>query len=620
MANASDTALEVFDPLQALALHESKARLLGASALPDRRLASAVLMLGKLGEPQLREALQRAEREGHTLARQFELDETFDPADLAEARAAAAGLRFVNLDDYAIATSALRTLPAGVARAHSALPFRLDPVAASDDADRPDDRALIAPVSCVWVALANPISQGRAIIERILRDQGLEVRFVASDPEVVERLITQRYGLLEGGALSEVGSDAGDDDASEDLSESNVDNGPARQLVTQVWSEALQRRASDIHVEPNPGEERGLLVRYRIDGVTRILLQVPEAQRLAVINAMKIDLRMDVATNRSFQSGRTTKIFEGRRVDFRGESVPTEAGETVIVRILDRQGLSLDLAKMGMSRRNLSTFEHAYRKPHGAILVTGPVGSGKTSTLYAVLAELNDVGKVIFTVEDPVEYRLPGVQHVSVDPRAGRTFSTSLRSILRAGPNVIMVGEIRDEDTALTAMRATLTGALVFSTLHTPEASDAPIRLIGMGVAPYIVAGGLSAVVNQRLVRVLCEACRETYTPDDEELMLAGYRREAAAAIVSSGRQLHRPSAKGCRRCGGTSYTGRTAIHEVLMVDSTIRSIILDRDRRSSDAIRAAAVAGGMRSLKQDALDKAFAGVTSLAEVRRVVG
>lgn len=616
MSVDADKAVEIFDPMQGVAQHEDQARELGARTLPERRLAAAILMLGKLSPAQLQESLSRAATMNRQLAQQLTDDKVLESSDLAEVRAAAAGLRFVELEELSIPPQALRTLPPEVARQHQALPFRLDlPVEASDLSEV---TGMVG--ATVWVALANPLTQGKNIIAKLLTDQGLHVQFVASDPDKIDRLIASRYALLSEGGLADAPEDVDEDADSEDLSAINHDDGPARQFATQIFTEALERGASDVHVEVNPGEEKGLTVRYRIDGVSRALVTVPEMYRRPTVNALKLDLGMDIAQNRRFQSGRASKLFENRRVDFRGELVPTDGGESLIIRILDREGLPMDLAKMGMSPGNLTTFQKTYRNPHGAILVTGPTGSGKTTTLYAVLAELNDPGKVIFTIEEPVEYRLGGVQHISVSEKEGRTFAGALRSCMRADPDIIMVGEIRDEDTAVTAMRATLTGHLVLSTLHTTEAAETPVRLLDMGLAPFVVAGALSVVVTQRLVRRLCPSCKERYTPELEELMLVGYSEESAKQVIAAADryQLHR-AGKGCRQCGGLSYKGRTAVHEVLLVNEEIRRIILSADR-STEKIRSAAIRNGMRTLKQDGLDKAFQGVTSLEEVRRVLG
>ncbi|MFO8013908.1 MAG: type II secretion system ATPase GspE [Phycisphaerae bacterium] len=377
-------------------------------------------------------------------------------------------------------------------------------------------------------------------------------------------------------------------------------------FVNQVLAEAVQRRATDVHFEPF---EESLRVRYRVDGVLQQANVPPEIRRFqpAIVSRLKILSRLDIAEKRVPQDGRIKLKVAGREIDIRVSVIPMLHGEAVVLRLLDRSATLLGLEHLGMAEDDREAFERVLGQPHGIVLVTGPTGSGKTTTLYAGLSRINDVERKIVTIEDPIEYHLAGINQIQVATKAGMTFARGLRSILRHDPDVILVGEIRDLETAEIAVQASLTGHLVFSTLHTNDAPGAMTRLVDMGIEPYLVASSLEMVLAQRLVRLVCPHCRETFVPDD----LPALRREFGDDSLQV---LHR--GRGCRQCQGSGYLGRTGIFEVMVVSEAIRTMILER--ASAGAIRKQAAAEGMQSLREDGWRLVTSGRTTLAEVLRV--
>ncbi|HEV7367820.1 type II secretion system ATPase GspE [Arenibaculum sp.] len=381
---------------------------------------------------------------------------------------------------------------------------------------------------------------------------------------------------------------------------------PVVRLVNLLIGRAVEERASDIHIESFEGTLR---VRYRVDGVLRPVEAPPSRLRAAIISRIKIMARLDIAERRLPQDGRVKLSLRGRDVDLRVATAPTLHGENVVLRILDRSGVVLDLPRLGFEGRALEEFAASIERPHGVILITGPTGSGKTTTLYASLLRLNAPEKKIVTVEDPIEYQVDGVNQIQVKPQIDLTFATVLRSVLRQDPDIIMIGEIRDQETAKIAVQAALTGHLVVSTLHTNGAAAAIARLIDMEVEDYLLASTLAGVLAQRLVRTLCPACKRPHARLPETARHLGVERFADGPPI-----LHQ--AVGCEHCNGTGYRGRLAILEFLPVSENVARLILDRvdARRIHDA----AVTAGMRTLFEDGVRKALAGLTSLEEVLRV--
>ena len=392
--------------------------------------------------------------------------------------------------------------------------------------------------------------------------------------------------------------------AADDLLDSGA-QAPVIRMINALLLQALRERASDIHFEPYEGRS---VVRFRIDGVLRDVLEPPRALHAALVSRVKIMASLDIAEKRLPQDGRLALKLGDKQVDVRVSTLPTGPGERVVLRLLDKDSAQLDLAKLGMSAPTLAAVDRLIREPHGIVLVTGPTGSGKTTTLYAALSRLPRDALNMMTVEDPIEYALDGVGQTQVNPKIELDFARALRAILRQDPDIIMIGEIRDLETAQIAVQASLTGHLVLATLHTNDAASAMTRLADMGVEPYLLASSLLGVLAQRLVRTLCPTCRAKVAATAGE----------AALLVELGlpatQPLHAPV--GCGECRGTGYRGRNGIYELIVVDDAISRLI--HDRASEHALRAAAVATGMTSLRRDGARWLVAGTTSLAELVRV--
>ena len=385
-----------------------------------------------------------------------------------------------------------------------------------------------------------------------------------------------------------------------------ADDAPIIGLVNSLMNQAIKDLASDIHFEP---QDKTLRVRFRIDGMLREVGSFPRDIHPAIVARIKIISDMDIAEKRVPQDGRIKIKEASRDVDIRVSTLPTIMGEKVVMRLLDQNAVILDIKKLGFSSEHLNQYHRLYSQSYGMVLVTGPTGSGKTTTLYSTLAEVNSPTKNIITLEDPVEYRLGGINQVQVNTKAGLTFASGLRSILRQDPNIVLVGEIRDSETADIAIRAALTGHLVFSTLHTNDAAGTITRLLDMDVEPFLVASSVLGVVAQRLVRLICPECKKSYTPTPDSL-----ERLFLAVGPDVPITLHR--GVGCARCNHTGYRGRMAIHEVMPITSQIREAI--NRRASSDEISRIAIAQGMTTMCQDGSQKALAGLTDISEIMRV--
>jgi general secretion pathway protein E len=405
-------------------------------------------------------------------------------------------------------------------------------------------------------------------------------------------------------ASEDLGKIAHELDEPQDLLDA-TDEAPIIRLVNSVLFQAVRQRASDIHFE---SFERGLVVRYRIDGVLYPILTPPKHLQSSIIARLKIMAGLNIAEKRLPQDGRFAIRTAGKDVDLRVSVLPTSHGERVVLRLLEKENRLLNLSEMGFAPDRLRTIQQLIHLTHGILLVTGPTGSGKTTTLYAALSEINAPDKNIITVEDPVEYQLLGIGQMQVNPKINLTFAAGLRSILRQDPDVIMIGEIRDRETAEIAIHASLTGHLVFSTLHTNDAASAATRLIDMGIEPFLVASSVVAVLAQRLIRKVCPDCKQPYQPDDEELIRLG--------IVPGKTKPTFYRGSGCPACTQTGYRGRTGIHELLVLDDDIRRLI--GNKADAAAIRQSAVSRGMVLLKEEAAEKIFAGITTTEEVMRM--
>ena len=386
----------------------------------------------------------------------------------------------------------------------------------------------------------------------------------------------------------------------------SADDAPIIRFVNTMFKQALHDRASDIHIEPFA---RVLKIRFRVDGVLLEMKPPPKRAQNAILSRIKLLSGMDLAEKRIPQDGRIKLSLDGKHLDIRVSALPALYGESFVMRILDQSSVLLGLEDVGFSPYHIKIFEQQIKKPNGVLLMTGPTGSGKTTTLYAALSSINTVDKKLITVENPVEYQITGINQVQVNPEVGLTFAIGLRSMLRQSPDVILVGEIRDTETAEIAVRAALTGHLVFSTLHTNDAPSATVRLIDMGIKPFLVASSVQAIVAQRLIRRVCNSCKEQYEPSHDEMeTLKAVRDLAANPVLYRGR--------GCEKCSFSGYKGRTAIHEMMVMNDKLRAMVLDREPAS--AIKKRARDYGMHTLREDGLEKACLGHTTVEEVMQI--
>jgi general secretion pathway protein E len=466
----------------------------------------------------------------------------------------------------------------------------------------------------VALAVADPLDTTTLDHARLLLQKNVAPRIamaatiVDAINSVYDRAINeaeQLVGEMEAQDLTELAHEL---EEPKDLLDTD-DEAPIIRLVNSLLFRAAKERASDIHIEPM---ERELIVRFRIDGVLQEIIKPPKRYQNSIVSRVKVMGQLNIAEKRLPQDGRIRIKLAGRDIDIRLSTIPTSHGERIVMRLLDKTAVLLDLAEIGMSQQTLGSVDSMIHRSHGIILVTGPTGSGKTTTLYAALAKINTPDLNILTVEDPVEYQLTGIGQMAINPKIGLTFAAGLRSFLRQDPDVIMVGEIRDKETAEIAIQASLTGHLVFSTVHTNDSAGAVNRLVDMGVEPFLVASSLVAILAQRLVRRLCTDCRVAYEPTEEELREIGLSRERMKRAGVS--QIYK--ATGCPSCGQNGYRGRSGIYEFLLVDDDVRQLVLKNV--DSGTIKKAAVSKGMDTLLEDGAKKVLAGETSIAEVLSV--
>lgn len=452
-------------------------------------------------------------------------------------------------------------------------------------------------------------NKGIFALRDLARNLKLKPRPVQADESLILDTINRIYsqtsrvdevmGDIKGEDLSMIATEF---ESPKDLLEL-TEEAPIIRLLNAVLMEAVKEKASDIHIEPY---EKGIDVRFRVDGMLNKVLGPPKIIHDALISRIKILAGLDIAEKRLPQDGRIKLLIGGKDIDIRVSIIPTAMGERAVLRLLDRQTGVLGLEMLGLSDSVLDRFRQNLSRPNGIILVTGPTGSGKTTTLYASLLRLNTEDRNIITVEDPVEYQLGGIGQMQVNPKIGLTFASGLRSILRQDPDIMMVGEIRDLETAEIAVHASLTGHLVLSTLHTNDAPGAVARLVDMGIEPFLAASSLVCILAQRLVRVICPHCREAYTPSTQELVYLN--------IENPPEHLYRT--KGCDKCMGKGYLGRTGIYELLEITPEVRTMIVER--KDAQAIKAAALGSGFRTLQSNAVEKILDGTTTIEEVMRV--
>jgi type IV pilus assembly protein PilB len=551
-----------------------------------KQLGDILLEDGLVTEQQLFDAHEEHQRLGRALGRVLVDRGVLTESQLVAALAQQIGMRFVDLADFPVDGAALSSVSPVVCRRYNALPIGYE------------DGKLI-------VAMSDPANV--FALDDIRSITGMEVKPVVSTKSDVANAINRFYRADD--ALDDL-TMALDTDESEDLEglKEVVEDAPIVKFVNLLITQAINDRASDIHLEPT---ERDLRVRFRIDGVLHEIMRSPRNIQAGVISRLKIMADINIAERRIPQDGRLSVNVSGKKIDLRVATLPTVWGEKVVMRVLDNSTAMLNLADLGFSSGNYDRYSVSFTKPYGMILVTGPTGSGKSTTLYATLNIVSRPEINVITVEDPVEYRIQGINQVQVNPKAGLTFATALRSILRSDPDVVLIGEIRDHETAQIAIEAALTGHLVLTSLHTNDAPSAMTRLVEMGIEPFLVGSALDAVLAQRLARKLCSKCKEPYTPEPEMLRAARFPWQDGEQVPT----LHR--AVGCTACSKTGYRGRLALHEVMSVSEEIERLTVER--ASAAEIARKATEQGMRSLRLDGMDKVLQGVTSIEEILRVV-
>ena len=541
-------------------------------------LHELLLEHGLLSREQLQAAQAEAAKSGHSLKRVLLQRGLMSEGDLSSLVASQAGVTSIDLANYLIKPEAVQLIPEALARKHTVMPvFKIG--------------------DSLTVAVDDPLNVF-AIDELCLRTK-CEIKTVVASERSTRSAIDQYYGAA--GTIAEV-AQAIQEAALPKQDAEAAEEAPIIRLVNLLIMQAMKERASDIHIEPGEGTLR---TRFRIDGVLREVNGPPVHLHSAVASRIKVLAALDIAEKRKPQDGRFQLKTEGKAIDLRVSTVPTQFGEKVVLRLLDSASALLSLEQLGLDELLRGPVERLVRAPHGILLVTGPTGSGKTTTLYAALHLINSPTLNIITIEDPVEYRLPGVNQVQVNPKADVTFASALRSFLRQDPNVIMVGEIRDRETAEIAIQASLTGHLVLSTLHTNDAAGSLTRLIDMGIEPFLVASSVGGVLAQRLVRVVCPKCKAPYRPDERVVRELG---------LTGGTSFVRGA--GCGFCKQSGYQGRIGVFELLQMSDELKTLIASK--APTHAIRDAARAAHMRTLREDGMIKAAAGVTTLEEVLRV--
>jgi type IV pilus assembly protein PilB len=553
-----------------------------------RFLTDVIVDMGLASRGQVEDALENARVSGTTPERVLLENGAITPDGLARALAERYGLDHLDLGVFSVDMGAANLVTTAIAKRYQAVPVAFA-----------DKRTLL-------VAMSDPSNV--LAVDDIAIMTGYEIRVAVAPPDDIAGLVS-RLDRLEDvvgdsvGLAEELEEEEGGEVVA--LHETSED-APVIKLVNQIVAQAVERGASDVHLAPEGGELR---VRFRIDGVLQDVTTVPRKMASGVVSRIKIMAELNIAERRLPQDGRVGLVVDGRHIDLRVVTMPSVHGEGAVLRVLDKESVVVELNKLGMADPERERFEAACHETHGAVLVTGPTGSGKSTTLYAALQTINTPEKNIITVEDPVEYEMAGLTQIQVAAKAGLTFAAGLRAIVRADPDVIMVGEIRDRETAQIAVESALTGHLVLSTLHTNDAPSAITRLIEMGVEPFLVASSIECVVAQRLARMLCPNCKRRTIIPAAALKQSGYK-----ALV----ELEAYEPVGCRRCGGSGYRGRVGLYEVMNMSAEIQAMALER--RPAEAIRDVAVEQGMRRLRDDGLEKVRLGRTSIAEVARVIG
>jgi type IV pilus assembly protein PilB len=564
--------------------------------LQGRPIGRVLTKMGKVNREQVVEALDFQKRKGGALGRILIDLGYIKESDLNVALAAQRGYEMVNLEGINIPPIAINAVPAQIATTNKVLPVEFDPASKK-----------------LTVVMAS--HENFRALDDLRQLMGYNVIPKIGDPEQIDKLIQKHYQAATEG-LGEILHELQADDTLKDLKNRGesidletikdaADSNPVRKLINLVLLQAIKDKASDIHFEPFEDEFK---MRYRIDGVLYEMMPPPAHIAPAISSRIKVMANLDIAERRLPQDGRIELSVNNQPIDLRVSVLPTMFGESVVMRVLDRSNVQLDLDKLGLREDDLNVIRQLIHKPNGICICTGPTGSGKTTTLYAALRELNDPSSKLITAEDPVEYDIDGIIQCQIKPDIELTFGRILRSMLRQDPDIILVGEIRDKETAEIAVQASLTGHLVFSTLHTNDAPSAIARLLDLGLEPFLVTATLEGIIAQRLVRKICANCKAEYTPGEEQLMELELRLDDV-----QGRRFW--YGKGCDVCNNTGYKGRMGIYEIMVLDDDVRDMIIKH--ASTQVLRAEARKRGMKTLRQAGLMAIYDGVTTIEEVVR---
>ncbi len=559
--------------------------------METRSLGAILLETSQLTEEQLEQALTLQRERKIKLGEALVQLKFLRMEDILKALSVQLGFPYENkIEVDAVSPDLIANIPINYAKQNEVLPLRKE------------DGAVV-------VAIADPTNF--YALDDLRMIFGCEIKLIISSSYEIVNAINAVYNKTTATGEEMVGELTETEEIADEFNEpvdllDATDEAPIIRLVNTLLFRAVKQKASDIHIEPF---ERELFVRFRINGILYDIMKPPKRAQNSIISRVKIMSQLNIAEKRLPQDGRIRIKIAGKDIDIRVSTIPTTHGESVVMRLLDASAVLLELETLGLMGRHLEIVNDLIHRKNGIILVTGPTGSGKTTTLYSCLSKINSPELKIITVEDPVEYQLPGVNQMQVNPKIELTFAAGLRSFLRQDPDVLMVGEIRDRETAEIAIQASLTGHLVFSTLHTNDAPSSITRLVEMGVEPFLVSSSVIGIIAQRLVRTVCKDCARKYIPDEEELKRIGLKLSDLG-----GRQIYRPV--GCPNCMETGYTGRLGIYEILLVTDLIRNELM----KGSDAslIKKVAMSQGMKLLRDDAAAKVLAGITTIAEVLRV--
>lgn len=550
------------------------------------KLGDLLVSANKINKSQLEEALQqqkiiKTKRIGEILVDMGFVKEE----DILEVLEAQLKMPSIDLANYKINSRATALIPENIARRYNIIPI-----------DKIDNKLILA--------MSDPFNI--FAIDDVKLLTGMDIKVVISLKSVIQKAIDKFYREESTKKVLEEFEETYTPSSIDDLDEedlSDVNSAPVVKLVNSIVSQAISMKASDIHIEPF---ENFIRIRYRLDGDLQEIMRLSNRSHMAIVTRIKIMGKMDIAERRVPQDGRVEAELEGKEIDMRISTLPTVYGEKIVIRLLDRDSFSFSKEDLGFTDDDLEIFNKILKQPYGIILVTGPTGSGKSTTLYTVLKDLNKEEKNIITVEDPVEYKLEGINQVQVNNKSGLTFAKGLRSILRQDPDIIMVGEIRDAETAEIAVRASITGHLVLSTLHTNDTASSIVRLIDMGIEPYLVSTSVSGIISQRLVKKLCPSCKKSYEASPQDKRILGIN-------IDKNITLYKPV--GCNKCI-KGYRGRISIHEVMHIDKGIRRLI--DSRATTDELKEASIKNGMTTLCENVVRLALNGITSVEEVFRI--